>query len=201
MLEALNVKTSIQGKELVNIVVGRFQPFTLGHGKVLQQLYKENGLPIVVFLVKSGKVDSSNPFSEELQKDMLNSIKEDYNIKDIKVIKYAAIDLIFNELRPEYEPVLWGVGSDRLKNYNGQVNREEYRTDLNVREDFSTFEIVRGDEDISATKVRKSLIEDDFRVFKKMMPIGLWDKFDLLKDNIKVDIIIPFSKFKKNENI
>ena len=51
--EALKVDHVEQGKQPVNMFVGRFQPFTLGHAKVLEAIHKENGFPVVVFLVKS----------------------------------------------------------------------------------------------------------------------------------------------------
>lgn len=50
--EALKVPHKEQGKKKVNMFVGRFQPFTLGHVKVFEKMYKENGLPVVVFLVR-----------------------------------------------------------------------------------------------------------------------------------------------------
>ena len=53
--EALKVDHPEQGGELVNMFVGRFQPFTLGHAKVLEAIHKENGYPVVVLLVKQRK--------------------------------------------------------------------------------------------------------------------------------------------------
>lgn len=53
----LNLEHSEPGKQSVNILVGRFQPPTLGHVKVLRQLHAKNNLPVVVIQVrsKSGK--------------------------------------------------------------------------------------------------------------------------------------------------
>ena len=48
--EALTVKHKEQGKEPVNMFVGRFQPFTLGHAKVLETIHKQNGFPGCSFL-------------------------------------------------------------------------------------------------------------------------------------------------------
>ena len=45
--EALNVPHKEKGKKPVNMFVGRFQPFTLGHVKVFEKMYKENGLPVI----------------------------------------------------------------------------------------------------------------------------------------------------------
>jgi hypothetical protein len=51
--EALTVTYGEQGKQPVNIFVGRFQPFTLGHAKVVETIHKQNGHPVVILLVKA----------------------------------------------------------------------------------------------------------------------------------------------------
>lgn len=43
-------------KKDVNIMVGRTQPFTLGHQSILEALYKENGYPTVLCLIHNTKL-------------------------------------------------------------------------------------------------------------------------------------------------
>lgn len=187
--EALNVKTTQHGRKPVNIFVGRFQPFTLGHTKVIEQLYRENNLPTVIILVKSkkkGREDSfKRPYSEEMQIRMIQKVKRDYPIEDVIVLPNAAIDKIFNELRPDYEPVLWGTGTDRMKSYGYQVNRQEYRDDLNVHPDFSLFEIKRTGKNISATKVRNALLDNDKEKFERYTPNSIHDMFSELREILR----------------
>jgi nicotinamide mononucleotide adenylyltransferase len=188
--EALNVKHMEQGKEPVNMFVGRFQPFTLGHAKVLESMYKENGFPVVVFLVKSKTVkkgdEFSRPYEENTQIEMFNKVKKQYPfLKEIFVVPSAAIDIMFNEVRPKYEPVLWGTGSDRMKAYGYMVNNDSYRDQLNVRADFALFEIARTDDEISATKVRNAMLDGNEKEFQSMTPNAIHPMYNELKSKLE----------------
>jgi cytidyltransferase-like protein len=188
--EALNVKHMEQGKEPVNMFVGRFQPFTLGHAKVLESMYKENGFPVVVFLVKSKTVkkgdEFSRPYEENTQIEMFNKVKKQYPfLKEIFVVPSAAIDIMFNEVRPKYEPVLWGTGSDRMKAYGYMVNNDSYRDQLNVRADFALFEIARTDDEISATKVRNAMLDGNEKEFQSMTPKAIHSMYNELKSKLE----------------
>jgi cytidyltransferase-like protein len=188
--EALKVNHTEQGKQPVNMFVGRFQPFTLGHAKVLEALHKENGFPVVVFLVKSKtkkKGDEfSRPYDENTQIEMFNNVKKQYAfLKEIFVVPTGGIDTMFNEIRPKYEPVLWGTGSDRMTSYGYQVNNDSYRDQLNVRADFGLFEIPRTDDDISATAVRNALLANDEKQFNNLTPKAIHGMYAELKSKIE----------------
>lgn len=182
--EALSVSYAEPGQKKVNIFVGRFQPFTLGHVKVFEQMNKENGLPCVVLLVRGKKVDKEkSPFDEDIQIAMFEELKKEYSfLEAIFVIPTAAIDAIFNTLRPTYEPVLWGYGTDRKKAYDYQIENPKYREALNVLDDFHGFEIKRTDEDISASKVRQALLLDDEKLYKSLVPKSMYSQFEVLKN-------------------
>ena len=183
--EGLTVKYPDQGKKLVNMFVGRFQPFTLGHAKVIETIYKQNGHPVVIFLIKSKTKKAEDafkrPYDEDTQLAMLNRLKSSYPIEDVIILPTAAIDKMFNELRPKYEPVLWGTGTDRMKVYSYQVDKQEYRDDLGVRDDFGLFEIPRTGKNISATQVRNAMLDGDERLFKKLTPKGIHGMYGELK--------------------
>jgi cytidyltransferase-like protein len=188
--EALKVDHVEQGKQPVNMFVGRFQPFTLGHAKVLEAIHKENGFPVVVFLVKSKtkkKGDEfSRPYDENTQIEMFNNVKKQYTfLKEIFVVPTGGIDTMFNEMRPKYEPVLWGTGSDRMASYGYQVNNDSYRDQLNVRADFGLFEIPRNDDDISATAVRNALLANDEKQFQNLTPKAVHGMYAELKSKIE----------------
>jgi cytidyltransferase-like protein len=188
--EALKLTHVEQGKQPVNMFVGRFQPFTLGHAKVLETIHKENGYPVVVFLVKAKtkkKGDEfSRPYDEKTQIDMFNHVKKQYPfLKEIFVIPTGGIDIMFNEMRPKYEPVLWGTGSDRMTSYGYQVNNDAYRDQLNCRADFGLFEIPRTDDDISATAVRNALLDGDEKQFQNLTPKAVHKMYSELKTKIE----------------
>jgi len=198
--EALTVKHAEQGKQPVNIFVGRFQPFTLGHAKVLETIHKENGYPVIVFLIKSKTAKKGDefrkPYTEEMQIEMFKNVQKQYKfLKDIVVLNSAAIDKMFNEIRPKYEPVLWGTGSDRMKSYGYQVNNDSYRDQLNARSDFGLFEIPRTDDNISATQVRNALLDGDEKTFKKMTPKAIHKMYGVLKSELENSMeLVPESK-------
>ena len=216
--EALKVDHSEQGKQSVNMFVGRFQPFTLGHAKVLEALHKENGLPVVVFLVKSKnpKVKKGDefrkPYSAELQIKMFKQVQKQYKfLKEILIVPTGGIDTMFNALRPKYEPILWGTGSDRMKSYGYQVNNDSYRDQLNARSDFGLFEILRNDDNVSATQVRNALLDSDEALFKKLTPKSthkmyselkseLEKSMNLVKESKIEDSLMTFEQFINKDN-
>ena len=187
--EALKVDHPEQGGELVNMFVGRFQPFTLGHAKVLETIHKENGYPVVVLLVKAKnkkKEDAfKRPYDESTQVAMINSLKSKYPIEEVFVIPTGGIDTMFNAMRPNYEPVLWGTGSDRMKTYGFQVNKDTYREDLGVRPDFGLYEIPRTGKNISATQVRNAMLDGDEKLFKKLTPKPIHNMYGELKTKLE----------------
>lgn len=206
--EGLNVKYAEHGKEPINIFVGRFQPFTLGHAKVLETIHKENGHDVIVLLVKSKNPkrkkgdEFSKPYDADLQIEMFNNVKKQYKfLKDIVIIPTGGIDTIFNALRPKYEPVLWGTGTDRLKSYGYQVNNDVYRDELNVRSDFGLFEIPRGDENISATKVRNAMLDGNEKAFKSMTPKSIHPMYSTLKSQLEKSMGMVNAGKIQEENI
>jgi cytidyltransferase-like protein len=189
ILEALKVDYPEQGKKLVNMFVGRFQPFTLGHAKVVETIHKQNGHPVVILLVKAKnkkKEDAfKRPYDESTQVEMINNLKSKYPIEEVFVIPTGGIDTMFNAMRPNYEPVLWGTGSDRMKTYGFQVNKDTYREDLGVRPDFGLYEIPRTGKNISATQVRNAMLDGDEKLFKKLTPKPIHNMYGELKTKLE----------------
>lgn len=207
--EALTVKYPEQGDKLVNMFVGRFQPFTLGHAKVLETIHKQNGHPVVIFLIKSKTKKPEDafkrPYDEETQIAMLDKLKSKYPIEKVYVLDRGAIDYMFNTMRADgYEPVLWGTGTDRMKSYSQQVDNPEYREDLGVRTDFGLFEIPRTGKNISATQVRNAMIDGDEKLFKKLTPSQIHKMYGELKDKLEQSMaanestLLTFNEFIKN---
>jgi hypothetical protein len=184
--EALNVPHKDKGKKPVNIFVGRFQPFTLGHVKVFEQMYKKNGYPVVVYLVRGGKPDpEKRPFDEDLQQAMFSEMTKQYPFLEAAfVVPNGAIDTLFAAARPAYEPMMWGYGTDRKKAYDSMINKPEYREELGVDPEFTGFEIFRTDDDVSASKVRDALVKDDETTFKRMTPKSIHKFYKTLQDTL-----------------
>ena len=158
----------------VNILVGRFQPLTAGHIKCVEYLSKNGkvttkNLPTIICMIetkgidkKTGKIDPKRPFPTELfiqnYKDILSDC---IGIEGIELIKSADIVKIKEQLELKgYNIVSWTCGSDRYNDYKRMV--EKYAPEIEV------IEIPRTDEDISATKARTALMENDEEEFLKL---------------------------------
>ena len=145
-----------------------------------------NKLPVIIFIVKGKETSQDkdlNPFDKELQLRMFDALKLNYEfLENVFIIDSASVDKIFNSLRPEYEPLKWGVGTDRLKTFKIQIDK--YKDELNMLNDFELFEIKRADEDISASVVRTAIKDDNYEVFKVMVPTVLHSFYDELKKEI-----------------
>ena len=208
--EALKVPHKEQGKKKVNMFVGRFQPFTLGHVKVFEKMYKENGKPVVVFLVRGKNNDpEKRPFDEEMQQAMFAKMAKQYPFLETAiVVPNGSIDTMFAAARPAYEPVMWGYGTDRKKSYGAMIDKQSYRDQLGVDPDFKGFEIFRTDDNISASKVRNALKIDDEKTFKKMTPKSIHSFYkplqnilEPIKENNNMRNLKSLTSFSINESL
>lgn len=166
----------------VNIILGRFQPITLGHMKMVEELYKINGYPTVFCMVSNKKFDKKHPFSDELINKQFCEIRDEkiagkVYVKNADIVKFAE-ELHINN----YEPYLWAAGSDRYVAYKKQS--DGYKEKANLLSEFDVVEIKRDDEDISATKVRESIANGDLKEFIKMTPKNSDKIFNEFKEAI-----------------
>ena len=196
--EALSVPHKEQGKKPVNMFVGRFQPFTLGHVKVFEKMYKENGLPVVVYMVRGKKKDlEKSPFDEDTQQAMFAKMQKQYPFLEASfVVPNGAIDTMFAAARPTYEPMMWGYGTDRKKSYGSMITKQSYRDDLGVDPSFKGYEIPRTGENISASKVRQALKIDDEKTFKQLTPKSIHKFYKALQN-----IMNPMNEDKNNDSM
>lgn len=172
----------------VNIMVGRFQPFTAGHYKCVQYSYKRNKLPTVICMigVDESKVDNRHPFTSDILINLYSELFKNNNlIADIIQVKSAnivAIDQQLNSLG--YEIASWTCGSDRYDSYLNMATK--YHDVAMLSDDFEVIEVPRSDEDISATKARNCLLDDDKDGFFSMIPDGAnKDRlYNILKEQI-----------------
>lgn len=158
------------------IFIGRFQPVTKAHENIINKIGNENKVA-TIFLIKgkeSSKNKEINPFDTKIQKIMLDSIKPT-NV-DVKILPTAFfVDEINTYSDDNF--ILY-AGSDRIKSYD---RFKSYMEDGKV---LDTKEIKRSDCDISASKVRESLLNDDKTTFNRMTPIKIHKMYNTLRDEI-----------------
>ena len=156
----------------VNIVVGRFQPFTAGHYVCVETAKKLKGLPTVICMINTpeSKVDKRHPFTTDLLLYLYNELfSSDPYIEKVVPVKNADIVAIGEELRRYgYEIAAWTCGTDRYATYSAMASK--YHDKAGLTDDFEVIEVKRTDEDISATKARSYLLSDDKQAFFSMMP-------------------------------
>jgi len=180
----LGVTRTCKAQRPVNIIIGRFQPITSGHLKVVNEMYTINGNPTLFVAVRPEKVNPKREFFDRIViNDMIHSImKNDTTVKGIVNVKSANIIEIFNECRFRgYEPVLIGCGTDRIQSYQRQVN--DYSKFL-FTDDLTTHEISRSSDDVSATKVRQMIIDGDEASFSQYTHPTTIAYFDILKNQL-----------------
>lgn len=176
------------GKEPVNIMAGRYQPFHLGHLSIAQELNKQNGLRVVIFIVRGTQNPSNKTiFSPDLTNRIVDSVIEAN--KELLADKFNIPRIIFPafilpNMRPKYEPVLLGAGDDRYDGYKLLTDEEKTNNRYNVRPDLDTYLLKRQGgfvAEISATKVREAIAANDFQTFKKYVPREVHKYFEELK--------------------
>ena len=177
----------------INAVVGRFQPFTKGHMKCVEMAWNELHVPTVICMIntKDDKVDERKPFPSSLLVPLYNeAFKKDERIAKVVLVSNADIVKIAEACRAEgYEICSWTCGTDRYDDYKKMS--EKYGEKAGLTDDF---EVKRSDEDISATKVRQALLDDDKKTFDKMTPFGTLSQhlkgdksvYEVLKKQINV---------------
>lgn len=181
------INESLLEKQLedVNFVIGRFQPFTLGHERCADYVFEMTGKKTVLCVIDTKKADDKHPFLTDDIKSMLDTVcTQSKNIIGWVRVKNADIVKNADVLRSEgYNPVSWSCGTDRFEQYNKMA--KGYGEQAGLSKDFKVYEIKRGDEDISATKVREALKTGDIKAFEECMPKYIHKYFKELKEMIE----------------
>ena len=169
------------------IVFGRFNPPTIGHGKLLESagnISKRFRADLHVYGSQS-QDPKKNPLSNKQKMDFMKEMFPNFKnaIKDDSSIR-SAIDVAV-KLNNSYDQLVMVVGSDRvadfkklLEQYNGKKAKHGYY-------DYDNIKIVSaGDRDpdaegvtgMSASKMRKAAAENDMDSFKKGVPSSMSEK-------------------------
>ncbi len=152
------------------LILGRFQPFTSGHQKMVDQAVSKADT-ITICIVRARKEDlDKNPFPYDLQVKMISAI-----YPKAEIITHSTGNLfgIMGKSNKNVNQV-W-CGTDRFYDYKDMLARNP---------DISVHEIKRSGDDISATKVREAIRKDDEKTFKKLTPKAIHKFYKELRDII-----------------
>lgn len=187
--------------ENVNIIIGRFQPFTNGHLKCIEEARYKIGVPTVICMVdtKDDKVDERKPFPSSLLLPLYRDAFEKYPfIKKIVLVTNADIVKIGELLaKDNYKICSWTCGTDRYDSYKKMADK--YGDKAGLSDDFQMIEVKRSDDDISATKVRQALLDNDKRTFDKLTPFGSLKQHLLGNDSIYEVLRRQINKIMNND--
>ena len=183
----------------VNLLIGNFQPVTMGHIKAAQKLKEKNGNKVVFVALKSEEKNQKSPFSMKETRIMLEKVQQEYPelIIDVRLIASGQIEEILGSIQPLYAPTLWGTSERRLKDYVLQLDYIKKKSiPLRLEKEFKLVELpsfVKSDEVIDSLK------RSDFTEFKKLVPKSIASEFFNLQKELKADVsekeTKPVSKF------
>ncbi len=161
------------------VVIGRFNPPTLGHEKVfkraIQFARKTNAKPVV--FVSSSHDNKTNPIPVKEKLFFLKMFFPGIEFKPMTNAYEAIKDLADDG----FDSIILLTGSDRRESYNKMITRGmEKPVGDSQRINLKKFEIVAMERDpdaddvsgVSATKMRKAAAENDWETFKNMAPSG-----------------------------
>ena len=182
--------------ETLTVAFGRFNPPTVGHGKLLAAAKKAaQGEDLKIYPSRS-QDPKKNPLDPDMKVGFMKKMFPDY---EENIVNDAEMRSIFNVLTTAdeqgYKNVNIIVGSDRQSEFESLA--QKYNGDL------YNFDLIRvisagvrdadaeGVEGMSASKMRKAVVDNDFDAFRRGTPKELDDGdtqalFDAVRSGMKI---------------
>ena len=182
--------------EVLTVAFGRFNPPTVGHGKLLSAAKKASqGGDLKIYPSRS-QDPKKNPLDPDMKISFMKKMFPDYSEN---IINDDEMRSIFNVLTTAseggYKDVNIIVGSDRQAEFENLATK--YNGDLY---DFENIRVIsagvrdadaEGVEGMSASKMRKAVVDGDFDAFRRGTPKDLNDGdtqalFDAVRSGMKI---------------
>jgi hypothetical protein len=187
---------SAEESETLTVVFGRFNPPTVGHEKLLSAAKKVSvGGDLKIYPSRT-QDSKKNPLDPDMKISFMKKMFPDY---EEDIVNDDEMRSIFNVLvtaaEQGYANVNIVVGSDRQSEFDNlaqKYNGELYDFELiNVISAGARDADSEGVEGMSASKMRKAVMDDDFEAFRKGTPKSLDDGdtqalFDAVRSGMKV---------------
>ena len=173
-------ETGTETSEVLTVAFGRFNPPTVGHGKLLSAAKKASqGGDLKIYPSRS-QDPKKNPLDPDMKISFMKKMFPDYSEN---IINDDEMRSIFNVLTTAseggYKDVNIIVGSDRQAEFENLATK--YNGDLY---DFENIRVIsagvrdadaEGVEGMSASKMRKAVVDGDFDAFRRGTPKDLND--------------------------
>ena len=173
-------QTSSAPAETITVAFGRFNPPTVGHGKLLSAAKKASAGGDLKIYPSRTQDPKKNPLDPDMKISYMKKMFPDYKEN---IINDDEMKSIFNVLTTAgeqgYKNVNIIVGSDRQSEFDNLA--QKYNGDLY---DFEQINVIsagvrdadaEGVEGMSASKMRKAVVDDDFAAFRRGTPKELDD--------------------------
>ena len=182
--------------ETLTVAFGRFNPPTVGHGKLLSAAKKAAAGEDLKIYPSRSQDAKKNPLDPDMKVGFMKKMFPDF---EENIVNDAEMRSIFNVLTTAdeqgYKNVNIIVGSDRQSEFESLA--QKYNGDL------YNFDLIRvisagvrdadaeGVEGMSASKMRKAVMDDDFDAFRRGTPKELNDGdtqalFDAVRSGMKI---------------
>ena len=173
-------ETGAETSEVLTVAFGRFNPPTVGHGKLLSAAKKASqGGDLKIYPSRS-QDPKKNPLDPDMKISFMKKMFPDYSEN---IVNDDEMRSIFNVLTTAseggYKDVNIIVGSDRQAEFENLATK--YNGDLY---DFENIRVIsagvrdadaEGVEGMSASKMRKAVVDGDFKAFRRGTPKDLND--------------------------
>ena len=189
--------------DTLTVVFGRFNPPTVGHEKLLKSAKRISAGSAIKIYPSRTQDPKKNPLDPNTKVSYMRKMFPEFgeaiiNDPDMKSI----FDVLVNADKDGYSNVNIVVGSDRQSEFENLA--QKYNNDL------YQFELIRvvsagvrdadaeGVEGMSASKMRKAVVDDDFKSFRRGTPKTLDDgDTQTLFDAVRQGMSVKKSKIKK----
>ena len=189
--------------DTLTVVFGRFNPPTVGHEKLLKSAKRISAGSAIKIYPSRTQDPKKNPLDPNTKVSYMRKMFPEFgeaiiNDPDMKSI----FDVLVNADKDGYSNVNIVVGSDRQAEFENLA--QKYNNDL------YQFELIRvvsagvrdadaeGVEGMSASKMRKAVVDDDFKSFRRGTPKTLDDgDTQTLFDAVRQGMGVKKSKIKK----
>ena len=194
--QGTETQDSSEGGDLLTVAFGRFNPPTVGHGKLLSAAKKASQGGDLKIYPSRTQDPKKNPLDPDMKISYMKKMFPDYSEN---IVNDDEMKSIFNVLvtasEQGYSNVNIIVGSDRQSEFENLATK--YNGELY---DFDQIRVIsagvrdadaEGVEGMSASKMRKAVVDDDFDSFRKGTPKELDDGdtkalFDAVRTGMKI---------------
>lgn len=164
-------------KTTCNLIIGKFQPFHIGHYQMIKDVDH------LVMVIITGKRNKNRPFDISHR---MNWINETLTTRPYFILlEHGYIPYVVNETRKHFlEPESIICGLDREQKYSNIIAHHNSIVTENKRID-AVVRCVNPETRISATQVRKTITDNNYKEFVKLMPEQLHLYFEEMKHLMK----------------